>query len=136
MDTEAPISPSSTKTILVVDDNPSTRLICVKKLRAERLTVSQAEGSTEALKILDTRQEPIDLLLTDLMLPPSGSSIYLHPKSVSAGLWSRRHPTCLGDEEDIRRDPHVESVVSCTQGVSNGHRPRAALSSEALLRYH
>ena len=135
MDTEAPISPSSTKTILVDDDNPSTRLICVKKLRAEGLTVSQAEGSTEALKILDTRQEPIDLLLTDLMLPPSGPSIYLHPKSVSAGfLWSRRHPTCFGHEEDIPRDPHVESVVSCTQGVSNGHRLRAALSSEALLR--
>ena len=72
MDTEAPISPSSPKTILVDDDNPSTRLICVKKLRAEGLTVSQAEGSTEALKILDTRQEPIDLLLTDLMLPQSG----------------------------------------------------------------
>jgi CheY-like chemotaxis protein len=72
MDTEAPISPSLAKTILVVDDDPSTMLICVKKLRAEGFTVLQAEGSSEALKILATYQEPIDLLLTDLMLPPPG----------------------------------------------------------------
>ena len=72
MDTEAPIHPSLAKTILVVDDDPSMRLICVKTLRAEGFTVLEAEGSSESLKILATRQEPIDLLLTDLMLPPPG----------------------------------------------------------------
>jgi CheY-like chemotaxis protein len=72
MDTEAPISSSLAKTILIVDDDPSTMLICGKKLRAEGFTVLEAEGSSEALKILATHQEPIDLLLTDLMLPPPG----------------------------------------------------------------
>jgi CheY-like chemotaxis protein len=48
------------------------RLICVKTLRAEGFTVFEAEGSSECLKILATCQEPIDLLLTDLMLPPPG----------------------------------------------------------------
>jgi CheY-like chemotaxis protein len=72
MDTQAPLSPSDTKTILVVDDDPSTMLICVKTLRAEGFTVLEAEGSSEALKILATHQEPIDLLLTDLMLVPPG----------------------------------------------------------------
>ena len=72
MDTEKSMSPSHAKTILVVDDDPSTRLICVKKLRTEGFTVLEAEGSSEALKILATHQEPIDLLLTDLMLPPPG----------------------------------------------------------------
>lgn len=72
MDTETPISPSLAKTILVVDDDPSMRLICVKTLRAKGFTVLEAEGSSEALKILATHQEPIDLLLTDLMLPPPG----------------------------------------------------------------
>lgn len=47
-------------------------LICVKTLRAEGFTVLEAEGSSEALKILATHREPIDLLLTDLMLPPPG----------------------------------------------------------------
>jgi len=72
MDTETSMSPSPSKTLLVVDDDSSTRLICVKKLRAEGFTVLEAEGSSEALKILATHQEPIDLLLIDLMLPPPG----------------------------------------------------------------
>jgi CheY-like chemotaxis protein len=72
MDTQASLSSSERKTILVVDDDPSTMLICVKTLRAEGFTVLEAEGSSEALKILATHQEPIDLLLTDLMLAPPG----------------------------------------------------------------
>lgn len=72
MDTPAPMRSSLAKTILVVDDDPSTMLICVKTLRAEGFTVLEAEGSPEALKVLSTHQGPIDLLLTDLMLPPPG----------------------------------------------------------------
>jgi CheY-like chemotaxis protein len=72
MDTQASRSSSDRKTILVVDDDPSTMLICVKTLRAEGFTVLEAEGSSEALQILATHQEPIDLLLTDLMLTPPG----------------------------------------------------------------
>ena len=74
MDTQASTHPSLAlaKTILVVDDDPSMRLICVKTLRAEGFTVLEAEGSSESLQILATHQEPIDLLLTDLMLPPPG----------------------------------------------------------------
>ena len=72
MGTEAQMRPSIAKTILVVDDDPSRRVICVRTLRTEGFTVLEAEGSSEALKILTTRQEPIDLLLTDLMLPPPG----------------------------------------------------------------
>ena len=72
MNTQAPIGLSLAKTILVVDDDPSMRLICAKTLRAEGFTVLEAEGSSEALKILASHQEPIDLLLTDLMLPPPG----------------------------------------------------------------
>jgi len=72
MGAEASIPPSMTKTILVVDDDPSMRLICVKTLRAEGFTVFDAEGSSESFKILAAHQKPIDLLLTDLMLPPPG----------------------------------------------------------------
>lgn len=72
MDTQPPKETSFGKTILVVDDDPSMRLICVKTLRAEGFTVLEAEGSSESLRILATHQEPIDLLLTDLMLPPPG----------------------------------------------------------------
>ena len=86
MNTPTPLSSSDTKTILVVDDDPSTMLICVKTLRAEGFTVLEAEGSSEALKILATHQEPIDLLLTDLMLAPPGFQLAAdknpYPRSV------------------------------------------------------
>ena len=72
MDTQGPMHPSLAKTILVVVDDPSMWLICVKTLRAEWFTVLDAEGSSESFKILATHQEPTDLLLTDLMLPPPG----------------------------------------------------------------
>jgi len=72
MGTPAPTHPSPAKTILVVDDDPSMLLICAKTLRTKGFTVLEAEGSSEALKILATHQEPVDLLLTDLMLPPPG----------------------------------------------------------------
>lgn len=72
MGTQAPTRAITPKTILVVDDDPSTRLICVKTLRAEGFTVLEAEGSTESLQLLAITQKPIDLLLIDLMLPPSG----------------------------------------------------------------
>ena len=84
METHAPISSSDAKTILVVDDDPSMMLICAKTLRAEGFTVLEAEGSSEALKILATHEQPIDLLLTDLMLPPPGlqltSTSNLYPR--------------------------------------------------------
>ena len=70
---QVPIQESSPeKTILLVDDDPSTRLICMKTLRAIGYTVLEAEGSSEAFRILATHKGPIDLLLTDLMLPPPG----------------------------------------------------------------
>ena len=84
METYAPISSSDAKTILVVDDDPSMMLICAKTLRAEGFIVLEAEGSSEALKILATHPKPIDLLLIDLMLPPPGfqltstSNLYPH----------------------------------------------------------
>ena len=49
MDTQAPMHPSLSKTILVVDDDPSMRLICAKTLRAIGFTVLEAEGSSESL---------------------------------------------------------------------------------------
>jgi CheY-like chemotaxis protein len=63
-----PVSP----TILVVDDEPSIIKLCKALLEEARFTVLQAEGSSDALKICTEHKGPIDLLLTDLILPPPG----------------------------------------------------------------
>ncbi len=66
-----PLSQTSA-TILVVDDEPSIIKLCRTLLQPEGFTILEADGSSEALKICAKHQGPIDVLLTDLVLPPPG----------------------------------------------------------------
>jgi len=59
-------------TILVVDDEPSILKLCRALLQPEGFTILEADGSSEALKICSKHEGSIDLLLTDLVLPPPG----------------------------------------------------------------
>jgi len=65
-----PQSPSPT--ILVVDDEPTITKLCKEILQQTGFSVLVADGSSEALKICTQHKESIDLLLTDLILPPPG----------------------------------------------------------------
>ena len=65
----------TSRQILVVDDDPSMRLLCVTSLTKAGYRVLQAEGSSEAMALYSTSTGPIDLLLTDLFLPPPGFKI-------------------------------------------------------------
>lgn len=65
-------SPQAPATILIVDDEPSILRLCATLLKEAGFTVLQAEGSSEALKICTQHDGPIDVLLTDLVLPPPG----------------------------------------------------------------
>lgn len=64
--------PHMPATILVVDDEPSIVKLCRALLQPEGFTILEAEGSSDALKMCAQREGPIDLLLTDLVLPPPG----------------------------------------------------------------
>lgn len=61
-----------TATILVVDDDPGTLLLCTKPLRDAGYTVLQAPGSSEALRRYESHPDPVHLVLTDIFLPPPG----------------------------------------------------------------
>ena len=63
-------SSSPAKRILVVEDDPSVRLICTRSLHRAGYDVLEAAGSSEAMALYATTTEPIDLLLIDLFLPP------------------------------------------------------------------
>jgi DNA-binding NtrC family response regulator len=63
---------SVSPTILVVDDEPSITKLCKTILQQAGFLVLEADGSSEALKICAQHEGPIDLLLTDLILPPPG----------------------------------------------------------------
>jgi DNA-binding NtrC family response regulator len=67
------IAPQSVSpTILVVDDEPSITKLCKTILQQAGFSVLAADGSSEALKICTQHEGAIDLLLTDLILPPPG----------------------------------------------------------------
>ncbi len=59
-------------TILVVDDEQSILKLCKTLLETVGYTVLEADSSSEALKICTQHKGSIDLLLTDLVLPPPG----------------------------------------------------------------
>ncbi|MFI5223419.1 MAG: response regulator, partial [Nitrospirales bacterium] len=61
---------SASPTILVVDDEPSITKLCKTVLQQAGFSVLDADGSSDALKICTQHEGSIDLLLTDLILPP------------------------------------------------------------------
>ncbi|MBA3347171.1 MAG: PAS domain S-box protein, partial [Actinobacteria bacterium] len=67
-----PVSPraeSGSETILVAEDEPSLRRLVTRILERHGYTVIAASSSPEALRIAEAREGPIDLLLTDLVMP-------------------------------------------------------------------
>jgi CheY-like chemotaxis protein len=63
---------SQSPTILVVDDEPTITMLCKEILQQAGFSVLDADGSSAALKICTQHEGSIDLLLTDLILPPPG----------------------------------------------------------------
>lgn len=59
----------SKATILVVDDEVSLRQVLVRQLRSEGYTVLEAGYGLEALEVARNSPEPIDLVLSDIVMP-------------------------------------------------------------------
>ena len=56
----------------MVDDEPTITKLCKTILQQAGFLILVADGSSEALKICTQHEGPIDLLVTDLILPPPG----------------------------------------------------------------
>jgi DNA-binding NtrC family response regulator len=72
----SPIPSGTTKptTVLVVDDDATVLTFCKTVLEQAGYSVLGASESSEALKICRQHEGSIDLLVTDLILPPPGFS--------------------------------------------------------------
>jgi DNA-binding response OmpR family regulator len=55
--------------VLVVDDESPIRQMIRRKLEAEQFQVEEAEDGESALRLIQSRIDPFDLVLTDLTLP-------------------------------------------------------------------
>lgn len=59
-------------TILLVDDSDIVRNVIARMLEASGFTVLKASGGEEALSISGNTEVPIDLLLSDMVMPGMG----------------------------------------------------------------
>jgi two-component system cell cycle sensor histidine kinase/response regulator CckA len=71
-------------TILVVEDEAAVRSLTVKVLERSGCTVLSAENGVRALQIVETHSGPLDLVLTDLVMPDMGG------RDLAAALRQRR----------------------------------------------
>lgn len=58
--------------ILLVEDDPSLRAVFVNFLRHAGYEVVEAEDGADALTVLDREHTPVDLVVTDVVMPHTG----------------------------------------------------------------
>lgn len=63
------VVPDGAETLCVVEDMVDVRDLMVETLEASGYTVLSAENGSDALEVLSAHGQPIDLLITDVMLP-------------------------------------------------------------------
>ena len=64
-----PLSPRGAETILVVEDEAAVRRMAGRALAAQGYAILEAENGAEALELLAHAQGPVDLVLTDVVMP-------------------------------------------------------------------
>jgi len=64
-----PATAHGTETILLVEDEPSVRRLVSQMLQLTGYTVLEASNGSEAIGLMDRLGGPVDLLLTDVVMP-------------------------------------------------------------------
>jgi two-component system, cell cycle sensor histidine kinase and response regulator CckA len=75
------------ETILLVEDDPAVRRLARLGLERSGYRVLEAENPKLALRLVDQLDEPIDLLLSDVIMPESeGTPLFQHLQTTHPGL--------------------------------------------------
>jgi signal transduction histidine kinase/CheY-like chemotaxis protein len=85
--TAVPAAAASGATMLIVEDDPGVRAFAAQVLRDAGSTVFEAENAAGALAIAARGAQPLDLLLTDVVLPGiDGADLAARLRSLQPGL--------------------------------------------------
>jgi signal transduction histidine kinase/ActR/RegA family two-component response regulator len=86
-ESEVDMTETSVGTVLVIEDEPDVRALIVEILDSSGFTVLEAEDGESAKKALTDHASPIDLLLTDVVLPGKrGPEIAIELSELQPGL--------------------------------------------------
>jgi DNA-binding response OmpR family regulator len=69
-----PPLPAGTETVLLVEDDTMVRSLAREMLALHGYRVLEAQSGTEALRVLEESEGPIDLVLTDVVMPQMGGA--------------------------------------------------------------
>jgi CheY-like chemotaxis protein len=81
-------SPGVSATIMLVEDEPMVRSLLARVLRSRGYTVIEAVDGLDALELATQREQPVDLLLTDVVMPRLGG-IDLAAQMLAGGYVAR-----------------------------------------------
>jgi CheY-like chemotaxis protein len=95
---------SGTETILLVEDDDGVRQVVEAMLKRHGYQVLSSSGSSEALAVAERHVSPIDLLITDVVMPGESG------RKVAEGILARRPKTKVlfvsgyGESAEVRTD--------------------------------
>jgi signal transduction histidine kinase len=72
------VLPNGSETVLLVEDNEEVRSMLCEFLQRHGYTVLQADSSGEALRLCEEHKGPLDLLVTDVVLPQMDGPALVH----------------------------------------------------------
>lgn len=101
------------KTVLVVDDDPSS-LKSMERMLAEHYIVITASGGKAALDIMATVSQSIDLIICDLSMPEvNGAYFYLHLANKYPGMENKIIFMTAGPFADFLDDFGISQKNPC-----------------------
>jgi two-component system, cell cycle sensor histidine kinase and response regulator CckA len=127
------------ETILLVEDEPLVRQTTARLLRAMGYQVLEAAGAAEALRLALARPAPVDLLLTDVVMPgasgPDLAARLAAHHAVPVLFMSGHTDVSLAEADVLERAPFLakpfspdelgRKVREVLQGGNVGSRPPA-----------
>jgi CheY-like chemotaxis protein len=127
---ERPGRASRAVTVLVVDDEPGVRVVARRFLESQGYAVVEALGGRDAIAVLDDGRRPIDVVLTDLIMPGTGGrQVIAHVKATRPGIPVVVMTGYAGEERDAGDLGEVAAVLS--KPFSAGMLVRAIAAAHA-----